>query len=109
VRVRRCNRLTPSEVVVIRLLAEEGLGARDAELAEALGVCTRTVKAHLNRIYGKLDVPYYSDEGHPRVRLAYWWNCELFRIGATELGIFRDAHADGGPGPGLLALEATAS
>lgn len=83
----RTPRLTASDLAVIRLLAEEGLGAGDRELAEALGVATRTVKGRLTHIYAKLGVPYYSDEGHPRVRLAYWWNCELFRIGAKELGL----------------------
>jgi DNA-binding NarL/FixJ family response regulator len=45
--------LTPREVEVLRLVAS---GLTDAQVAEKLVVSVRTVNAHLQSVYGKLDV-----------------------------------------------------
>ena len=79
--------LSPREKDVVRLLVEEGLGATTGEIAQELGISERTVKAYLSRIYYKFGVPLQEEMGMPRIRLAYWWNCELFQLGLKETGI----------------------
>lgn len=47
------EKLTPREMEVLRLLAQ---GARNQEIAEALFITVRTVKAHVSRILAKMGV-----------------------------------------------------
>jgi DNA-binding CsgD family transcriptional regulator len=49
-----CSNLTEREVEVLRLVAQ---GLTNAQVAERLVISSRTVNAHLNAIYRKLDVP----------------------------------------------------
>jgi DNA-binding NarL/FixJ family response regulator len=49
----RADRLTTREVEILRLVTG---GLTNRELAEDLGVSTRTVDAHLRSIYAKLGV-----------------------------------------------------
>jgi len=61
----------------------EGLAGR--EIARNLGKTHRTVKLQLGNIYRKMNL---SDRRvNPYVKLAVWWNCELFQIGLKELGL----------------------
>ncbi|GCE06006.1 LuxR C-terminal-related transcriptional regulator [Dictyobacter aurantiacus] len=47
------DQLTPRQVEILRLLAE---GLTDKEIAERLSISPRTVNAHLNKIYPKINV-----------------------------------------------------
>ena len=49
----RINGLTTREVEILRLVTS---GLTNRQLAERLGVSTRTVDAHLRSIYGKLGI-----------------------------------------------------
>ena len=49
----RINGLTAREVEILRLVAR---GLTNRQLAEQLGVSTRTVDAHLRSIYAKLGI-----------------------------------------------------
>jgi DNA-binding NarL/FixJ family response regulator len=49
----RADGLTTREVEILRLVTS---GRTNRQLAEELGVSTRTVDAHLRSIYAKLDV-----------------------------------------------------
>ena len=49
----RINGLTTREVEILRLVTS---GLTNRQLAEQLGVSTRTVDAHLRSIYGKLGI-----------------------------------------------------
>ena len=42
---------------------------------------------HLNQVYCKLDIPGTEEGFLPHLRLAYYWNCELFQVGLKELGL----------------------
>jgi DNA-binding CsgD family transcriptional regulator len=49
----RADGLTPREVEILRLVTS---GRTNRQLAEELGVSTRTIDAHLRSIYAKLGV-----------------------------------------------------
>ena len=49
----RADGLTPREVQILRLVTS---GRTNRQLAEELGVSTRTIDAHLRSIYAKLGV-----------------------------------------------------
>ena len=74
--------LTPKELLVAAL-ASEGYGA--TEIARETGTTVQTIKNQLGKLCRKLDVPRYDYA--TRVKLAVWWNCELFQIGLQELGL----------------------
>lgn len=57
------------------------------EIARKLNKAIWTVKSHLGRTYQKLGLHYR--EGVPHVKLAVYWNCELFQIGLRELELLR--------------------
>lgn len=57
--------LSPRQRDVVGLLLE---GLSNQEIGERLGMTTRTVKAHLNRMYVQFDI---SSAYIKRVRLAY--------------------------------------
>lgn len=77
--------LTPIEVRVAALAAE---GYGSTEIAEEVGTSVQTVKNQLGMVYRELDVPRND---LARIKLAVWWNCELFQIGLKELGLVRRA------------------
>jgi DNA-binding CsgD family transcriptional regulator len=52
-RRNRADGLTPREVEILRLVTS---GLTNRELADGLGVSTRTVDAHLRSVYAKLGV-----------------------------------------------------
>jgi DNA-binding NarL/FixJ family response regulator len=47
------DRLTPRELEVVRYVA---MGCKNAEIAQRLFISEETVKAHLSRVFGKVDV-----------------------------------------------------
>jgi len=49
----RADGLTPREVEILRLVTS---GRTNRQLAEELGVSTRTIDAHLRSVYAKLGV-----------------------------------------------------
>lgn len=68
--------LTPTEAKVLNHLIE---GKSNREIGAKLGSSARTVKAHIGRLIQKFHIP--SDRIHPRILLARYWSCQLFRIG----------------------------
>jgi DNA-binding NarL/FixJ family response regulator len=78
--------LTPRQIEVARLLATRGIGSTNLHIAKRVGITERTVKAHLNGIYQKVEVPH-NGPYLKRVKLACLWNCELFQIGLKALGL----------------------
>jgi DNA-binding CsgD family transcriptional regulator len=69
--------VTPREAEVLHFLAQ-GLG--NAEIAVTLGMSTRSVKGHINRVANKLHVN--SDQTGHRILLARYWQYPIFRVGA---------------------------
>lgn len=74
--------LTTSEEEVLSLLSR---GYCTKEIGIRMEISARTVKSYLARIYFKLGVD--PEKLHCHIRVATWWNCELFQIGLRELGM----------------------
>lgn len=68
--------VTPTEAKVLNLLIE---GKSNREIGEKLGHAARTVKAHINHLTRKFGIA--QGHKHPRILLAKYWSCSLFRIG----------------------------
>ena len=68
------EKLTATEYHVAGMVAQ-GIGP--TEIARHTGISLHGVKMHLQRIYRKLGIV----AGQPHVKLAVYWNCELFQIG----------------------------
>lgn len=65
-------------------MSESGIGMNIADVGRSLGVSERQVKTLLWRLYFKLGLAE-DPELHKQIRLAVWWNCELFQVGLREL------------------------
>jgi|SRR5580658_8611986 DNA-binding NarL/FixJ family response regulator len=74
--------LTREELRVTALLGE---GFHVKDIAQELRKAARTVKGQLRSVYIKLGL--MDERRLPYVRLAVWWNCELFQLGLRELGM----------------------
>ena len=74
-------RLSPTEKKIAEKLAE---GWDVASIAKEFGTQPGTVRQQLARVYCKLDIPW-DGRGAQQMKLALFWNCELFRIGLAEL------------------------
>jgi DNA-binding CsgD family transcriptional regulator len=74
-------KLTPREIELARLIAD---GFAPSAAATESGLAPSSVRNRLKLIYRVLELngPYSKV-----VRLAYFWNCELFQIGLKELGL----------------------
>ena len=55
-------------------------GLSNKEIGEELLITERTIKAHIRQICSMLGIRRAN-----RVRLIYYWNCQLFQIGMREL------------------------
>ena len=75
------RRLTPTEFLLASLVAQ-GLGPKHIALHR--GANLQNVKNQLRRLYAKLDL---TPHPRPGVKLAVYWNTELFQIGLRELGL----------------------
>ena len=78
--------LTPTELNLASMVAS-GTGA--AGIARQTGKDLMTVKNQLKVLYRKLGIS--SSDHAIRVKLAVYWNCELFQIGLKELGLINQA------------------
>jgi DNA-binding NarL/FixJ family response regulator len=74
--------LSSRQLQAIQLTIE---GYTERDMAEAMGICLRTAKQHLYMAFDRLGIA--TIESHARIRLAVYWNCELFQVGLKDLGI----------------------
>jgi hypothetical protein len=77
-------------------------------IAELTDLSVNYVKNRLGDLYRRFEIP---EECDARVSLAVYIHSHRRQVGLTCLRCdgSRKAHTDGGPGPGLVSLGATAS
>lgn len=61
----------------------DGIGP--TEIAEETGMALQYVKNRLGKIYAMMQLN--DPRVQPRIKVAEYWNCELFQIGLRELGL----------------------
>jgi DNA-binding CsgD family transcriptional regulator len=74
--------LSQTQVKILELVAE---GESNAEIAAKLGCTPSTVKQGISRAGHMFGVD--GELWHVRVKLGWYWSCELFRLGCKELGL----------------------
>lgn len=80
-------KLTNQEIRVSALVAQ---GCDSHAIAAELSIRPGTAKQHRARVYRKLGIDSEKTWRHAfqqQLKLAFWWECELFQIGLKELGL----------------------